>query len=220
MGVEVRKQRGRPKDDALPARRREEILEAATRLFAERGYADTDTQLLADRLRVGKGTIYRYFASKEELFQAAVDRGMQRLMAAVEARVAGLADPLDRIAAAIHAFLGYYHDHPEQVELFIQERAVFQGRRKPAYFAHHEANVGPWREMYQKMAAQGRVRDLPAAADHDVVSDLLYGTILANHFAARRIPPECQARNVIDIVFHGILTESERKRREGGGRSC
>ena len=41
--------------------RREEILDAATDLFAEHGFTETVTQTLADRLQVGKGTIYRHF---------------------------------------------------------------------------------------------------------------------------------------------------------------
>ena len=56
---------GRPKDEGLQARRTEEILAAAARLFARLGYTDTDTQALADELQVGKGTLYRYFPSKE-----------------------------------------------------------------------------------------------------------------------------------------------------------
>ncbi len=44
-------------DPELRDRRHEEILLAAVHLFAEHGYAGTDTQLLADRLQVGKGTL-------------------------------------------------------------------------------------------------------------------------------------------------------------------
>ncbi|HTU21094.1 MAG TPA: helix-turn-helix domain-containing protein, partial [Gemmataceae bacterium] len=54
-------------DSGHRARREEQILEAAMQLFAEHGYSDTDTQLLADKLQVGKGTLYRYFRSKREL---------------------------------------------------------------------------------------------------------------------------------------------------------
>ena len=48
-----------------------EILETATELFAEQGFSDAVTQALAAKLQVGKGTIYRHFPSKRELFLAA-----------------------------------------------------------------------------------------------------------------------------------------------------
>src|SRR5213082_375345 len=59
--------------------RREEILDAATELFAEHGFSDAVTQLLADKLGVGKGTIYRHFPSKRALFLAAADRVMRKM---------------------------------------------------------------------------------------------------------------------------------------------
>ena len=68
---------------------REEILETATVLFAEQGFSDAVTQALAAKLQVGKGTIYRHFASKRELFLAAADRVMQKLQERVEANIVG-----------------------------------------------------------------------------------------------------------------------------------
>src|SRR5438270_542771 len=91
------KKRGRPRDEGSLARRREEILETASRVFAERGYQSADMQEISAALGVGKGTLYRYFASKEELFLTAVDRGMHRLRAAVEASYGDATDPLERL---------------------------------------------------------------------------------------------------------------------------
>jgi AcrR family transcriptional regulator len=205
---------GRPRDEALQSRRREEILDAAAPLFAERGFASTDVQVLADLLQVGKGTIYRYFPSKADLFLATVERGVRGLHQAIEARVADVADPLEQIVVAIHAYLEFFDAHPALVELFIQERAQFKDRKTPTYFAVHAAHVGPWREMYQRLVQEGRVRDLPQTEDQEVVHDLLYGTILANYFTGRRSSHAEQAQNIVDIVFQGILTDSERKRRK------
>ena len=86
-----------PAQQGVYTRRQEEILEKAVFLFAAHGYANTDTQFLADQLKVGKGTLYRYFPSKEELFLAAVDFGMRKLHEHVGALVAQAADPMDRI---------------------------------------------------------------------------------------------------------------------------
>src|SRR5437868_8696287 len=101
------KRPGRPLDEGLWASRQEEILEAAARLFARHGYAKTDTQLLADELGVGKGTLYRYFPSKEALFLAAADRVMRNLRQEIDASMATMDDPLDQIAAAIRTYLAF-----------------------------------------------------------------------------------------------------------------
>jgi AcrR family transcriptional regulator len=203
----------RAPDEALWASRQEEILAAAAKLFARHGYADTDTQLLADELGVGKGTLYRYFPSKQELFLAAVDRAMHHLRRQIDANIEGIDDPLDRIAEAVRAYLAFFADHPEYVELLIQERAQFKDRKKPTYFVHREANIERWRALYRDLIAAGRVRDMPVERITDVMSQLLYGTMFINYFTGRQKPVEAQARDILDVVFHGILSETERGRR-------
>ncbi len=204
---------GRPRDKALAERRREEILEMATSVFAQLGYRATDVQVIADRLGVGKGTVYRYFPSKRKLFLAAVDRGMLLLRQKADASSEGVADPLERVAKAIQAYLSFFDSHPQLVELLMQERAEFKDRKKPTYFQHRDANLGPWKKLYRGLMAEGRVRKMPVDRIIDVVSDLLYGTIFTNYFAGRRKSFSVQAHDAIDIVFHGILGEKERRRR-------
>jgi AcrR family transcriptional regulator len=199
-------------DEALWASRQEEILEAAARLFAEHGFADTDTQRLADELGVGKGTLYRYFPSKEALFLAAVDRAMHRFREYIDSRIANIADPLEQIAEGIRAYLTFVAEHPEFVELLMQERAQFKDRKKPTYFAHREANVERWRARYRALIAEGRVRDIPVERITDVMSQLLYGTMFINYFTGQQKPPEEQAQEILDVVWGGILSDAERRR--------
>jgi AcrR family transcriptional regulator len=205
--------RGRPRDDALPERRREEILERAQTLFARHGYRNTDVQWVADALRVSKGTIYRYFPSKEELFLATVRRGVRRMREHIDRAGAKVADPIDRIAASVRAYLEFFKSSPQLVELFIQERSEFKRPDKPLYFEHRDAARGPWRRIIARLIAQGRLRDVPVPRIIDIVGDLLYGTMFTNYFAGRGKPFAAQARDVLDVVFNGILTPAERRRR-------
>jgi AcrR family transcriptional regulator len=204
--------RGRPADEAGKAKRREEILACAGRVFAARGYPGTDMQAVADAAGVAKGTLYLYFPGKEELFLAAVDQGVLRMKEHIHAVADQVADPIARIEAAIVAYMNYFKEHPEQVELWVIERAVFRDRQAPAYFRHREAGIEVWRNLLRDLINAGRLRDIPVQRIDDVFSDLLYGTMMANHFAGRHRPPLEQARDVIDIAFHGILSDSERKR--------
>ncbi len=193
--------------------RQEEILETATELFAEHGFSDAITQALADRLGVGKGTIYRHFPSKRALFLAAADRVMHKLQEAICEQVTGITDGLVRVERGISTFLKFFADHPSFVELLIQERAFFKDRKQPTYFEHRQVNILRWRQLYLEMIADGRIRDIPVEQITSVVSNVMYGIMVTNFFNGETKPPEVQAKEILDIVFLGILSESERRRK-------
>ncbi len=162
--------------------RREEILETATLLFAEHGFSDAVTQALAERLGVGKGTIYRHFPSKRDLFLAAADRVMWKMQERIDANVAGTDDGLEKITLGITTFLAFFAEHPPYVELLIQERAHFKDRRRPTYFEHRERVIERWRQNYRNLIAEGRVRDIPVEQITNVVSNVVYGIMVTNFF--------------------------------------
>jgi AcrR family transcriptional regulator len=212
MAAQIKLCPGRPKDEALQGRRREEILERAARIFAEHGYPRTDVQWIAQAIGVSKGTVYRYFPTKQELFLAAVDRGVARLHEHIERARRGIEEPFGVIRGAVFAYLQFFKKNPELVELLIQERAEFKGKRKSSYFEHRDARRGPWREMVRGLIAQGRIRRMPVERVIDVLGDVLYGTMFTNHFAGRDKPFEAQAQDILDVVFNGILTQKERSK--------
>jgi len=202
------KTRSRTQDQQCAARK-EEILTQAARLFAEHGYDQTDTTALAETIGVGKGTVYRYFPSKRELFLAAVDRVMWMLRDRVEARMAAIDDPLDQIASGVREFLQFFADHPGFVELLIQERALFKDRKRPTFIEHRATNIERWRQFYRDLMSQGRVREIPAERITDVLGNLLYGTIFTNYFSGSTKSVDEQANDITDVAFCGILAPCE-----------
>ena len=54
--------------------RRNEILDAAERLFSGKGYNHTTINHILDEVQIAKGTFYYYFKSKEEVMDAIIDR--------------------------------------------------------------------------------------------------------------------------------------------------
>jgi AcrR family transcriptional regulator len=212
METHLKTGRCSPTREATVSRRRTEILDKAIELFAARCYAGTDTQLLADELHLGKGTLYRYFENKEELFLAAVDHILGKMRERIDAATAAATDPLAVMRAGILAYLSFFAEHPDYVELLVQERALFKDREKPIYFQYRERNVQRWREIYRKLMADGRVRTMPPERISDVVSDLMYGTMCANYFAHRNPDPVQQVEAILDVVWNGILSDEERNR--------
>ena len=75
------------RETAAQVERSLEILDAAVLTFAAHGYNQTDVQEIADRVGVGKGTVYRHFGNKEALFLAAVAHARDKLIAAAPSNV-------------------------------------------------------------------------------------------------------------------------------------
>jgi AcrR family transcriptional regulator len=68
--------------------RPQELLSAALELFVEKGFASTRLEDVAARAGVSKGTVYLYFASKEELFRAVIREGIVPVLEQGESMVA------------------------------------------------------------------------------------------------------------------------------------
>jgi AcrR family transcriptional regulator len=207
---------GRPRDPDLEGRRKAQILDTAAQVFAAHGFAATDVQVIADRLGVGKGTVYRYFPTKEALFLATVERGLQELTAEMDAILDDpIDDPVEHTRRAVRQYLEFFHRRPEMAELFIQERAAFPHHHRPLYFAMKDGNDTECKHaaFWQRLSASGKVRPMPAERFFAVVGDLLYGTILTNLLSGRPADPAAQTEDVLDVIMNGMLTDAERRRR-------
>lgn len=205
MTSTMRKTVGRPKDEGLPARRRQEILDAAAHFFARLGYPNSDLRILADELGVAKGTLYRYFPSKKDLFAATVENCVCQLKAEVDEAVTQVGPPLAKIEQAVRAYFRFFDQHPYVVELFIQERAEFRAGEKQAYFEQRRENLGPWKELFAELSASGKIRNVPVDRAIEVASNLLYGTMFTKYFSGQEETLESKTNDVLDTLFNGLM---------------
>jgi len=187
--------------------KRQAILEQAIRTFAELGFRRTDVQVIADRAGVGKGTVYRYFRNKEELFWAAtyevslrMERCVYEAMDSVEGACAKL-----RAAAAAHA--RFFHEHPECLELTAQDRAEFHGSGPESHREHHEKMIRKMNEILEQGIDSGEIRPLDPRCTTIGLGSLLYGAaILGCYLESVDVPK--MTEYAIDVFLHGIRSES------------
>jgi AcrR family transcriptional regulator len=81
------------------------LLDEATALFAQRGYAGTSLEDVASASQVTRGAVYHHFASKQALFEAVLQLQEARAMEAVAAAAAAVPDPWDAALLALDAYL-------------------------------------------------------------------------------------------------------------------
>lgn len=187
---------------------RQAIIAAAARLFAKVGYWECDMEAIAAKLGVAKGTLYLHFKSKEALFSACADDVLARSRKAMAKASDDEHDLLRRPALAIRAYLEFFDKHPHFVELVLQERAIFRSRKPPSYFKNRNINRTKWREVWQALIDQKRVRgDLPVERILDVVGNIMYGAIFTNYFVGKSASTEEQFEAIWKVLTKGLTAK-------------
>lgn len=138
--------------------RRDKLLQAAAHLFASQGYEATSMRDIASAVGMLPGSVYYHFPSKEDLFVAVHDEGMRQITDAVEAAIAGIDDPWDRLEAAAAGHM----------EALLADSG-FASVVTPEYstkLAQAAASLIAQRDAYERKFA-GLVDALPLAPDVD-----------------------------------------------------
>ena len=104
--------------------RRSSILEAAARLFSGRRFDEVSMEEIAQRAEVGKGTLYTYFANKEELYFAVVFEGIARLNESLREGSVAPSAPEERLRQMVHRIVAFF----SQNRFFFRLMSIEDGR--------------------------------------------------------------------------------------------
>lgn len=118
----VRRSTAAPKPEGNTRRRSGEIMEAAARVFAERGYHGASTQDIADLLGIRQASLYYYFPSKEVALEHVCMQGVAGFFETEQAIAAGPGTPREKLAGLIRAHIAPLLDRSHFVRVFLTQR--------------------------------------------------------------------------------------------------
>jgi AcrR family transcriptional regulator len=110
-----------PSEKMAVKSRREEILDEATRLFAERGYEGTSMADLAERVGLRKASLFHHFASKEVLYGAVLARLLEGVAGKIAAAAAAEGSFLERLDNLSDAITDVLAKQPFAARLLVRE---------------------------------------------------------------------------------------------------
>jgi AcrR family transcriptional regulator len=175
--------------------RRQQLLDAAARLFRERGYHATSMRDIAREVRMLSGSIYYHFPSKEEMLLAVYEEGLRHIAARVDAAVGAASNPWTRLEAGCAAHLEALLELSDYTQVMI--RVLPQ-----------EAPTVADRLLVLRDRYEARFRDLidalslPEGADRRYLRLLLFGGLNWSHVWYRPggDPPRVIAQRMIDLL--------------------
>ena len=102
----------RPRTRLSAGDRRNQLVDVGRAVFAEKGYAATSVEEIAERAKISKPIIYEHFGGKEGLYAVIVDREMDHVIAEIGNAIS-VGSPRDRVEAASLAFFRYVKERPD-----------------------------------------------------------------------------------------------------------
>ena len=147
------------------------LVDAATEIFTEKGYAETSTEEIVQRANVTRGALYHHFAGKDALFLAVLERLQLGIRERVIAAAAGARDPLSRLTVGMEAFLDACRE-PE-----IRRIVLLEGPSVLGWEAWHEIDARCGRDLmiqgFKAAMKAGQMRRQPP----EPMTDLFYGAL-------------------------------------------
>jgi len=140
-----------PRDEARQARTgvyRQHILEAAERVFAERGFEAAKVQEISQLAGLSMGTIYAIFPSKQDLHRAILEVRGQELLDLARAVAARRLPPREALRALIEVYVDYFVAHPAFLRMHLRSGTSWAMSPSPGT----DEQVEKWREIHELQA--------------------------------------------------------------------
>jgi AcrR family transcriptional regulator len=189
-------QRGRPSTPFL----RERILRSAAVLFAQKEFNRVLIDEIAARAGVGKGSVYRQFNSKEELYAAVVIEGFAQLQREIRAALASASTVRDKVATIVDHSLAFFWSRRQFFALLHDPKALPR-RQERLYHAQRQEFTELIGGVLRDGVEGGSLR---ADLDTRIAAEALLGMLRGiNRYCRDYTTPETAIPILVDIFIGG-----------------
>ncbi|HEY6428363.1 MAG TPA: TetR/AcrR family transcriptional regulator [Acidimicrobiales bacterium] len=151
---------GEPRRSQKWESRRESIIDTSARLFARQGYHATGIMELCTANDLGKGALYHYIVSKEELLAAIHDRVMDEVMVGATRAVEAGGSPTQQLVLLGSELLDVIHRYPDHVWVFLHEFPALTGARAERFRSRRREYEACVERVLRAGIASGEFRDV------------------------------------------------------------
>ncbi len=184
---------------------RARILSSAMELFGEKGFEDVPIDEVAAHAGVGKGSVYRQFGSKEQLYAASVIEGFAQLRTRIETALGQTASIPERIAAIVHHTMVYFWTR-RQFFILLRDPTKLPRAQEVRYRNERKHLSALLRQVLREGARAGLIR---SDLDFDLMAEALLGMIRGvQRYKGEHVVLADAVRTVVATFLHGSLTRS------------
>lgn len=181
-----------------------QILNASSRIFIDKGFAKTTVEEIAIEAKVGKGTIYEYFDSKENLFVEMIKDGVNYVYNDLYTVFNEKETMEETIELFLHSSLKLINDHDDKLRILYDDISKMPHELEVWFIEKGEWLVSQISKTLEYYMENDEIRSvcpdmLSRLILHSIQTGFYY-RVIKNEQNVERI-----LRNQLDIIIHGII---------------
>jgi len=194
---------------------REEILSAAEKVFAAKGFFPTTMSDIAREAEFGTGTLYKYFKSKEELYFTLIDEKVEEINRLVKTELLQKTSAVERIQKVLGLQFEFFERNRDFFKIYISERNRFEWTVKDDLGKGlHEkmvAYINILAEVMRQGIKEGKFRPLnPMDLAHTLVG--IVNSFVFEWLISREPYPLISKLDTVLEIFLGGAQQMERRK--------
>jgi len=197
---------GKTKQDVLHEFRQAEILDAAKKIFANKGFTDASMEEIAAQAGIAKGTLYLYFSSKRDVYIAAFQKGLAELRERTQAEIAGQGTVRDKLRTFVQSRLRFVEESRDFCRIYHSEfgNVTHPGAPNHEMREHYEQQLALLEELLRAGVSSGEIREIPVAAAATAIYEMTRGWMLHRILGGTAGEPVSDGEILLDILWKGI----------------
>lgn len=188
--------------------KRYRIMRAAAKMFARKGFYRAKMEEIAQEADVGKGTVYEYFSSKEQLFIEMFKAGREYYLGVLTGQLENETDIYDKLINVAYLHLTFINDHKDIAMVMMQEFLQLGTEMHQAVFQAHKDEIEALNGIFKQGVMEGYFRDI----DTKLTAYIFYGSVHAMGapmiFQEEILDLKKIAAEIVDIFMKGIINET------------
>ncbi len=198
---------GKTRKEVIKEFRTAELLEAARKVFAEKGFHAATVDDIASAAGVAKGTVYLYYRSKQDVYWAALEHGITELQKEIQSRLAAEDTPEKKVRAYIAIKIHYFEKNRDFFRIYFSE--LGSGFTHPAQMPPRFGDLYLQQARILEGAIQqgikhGVIRHIRTDTAAVAISDLIRGVIVQRVLGWSKKDVESDINFIFDLVWRGI----------------
>jgi len=202
------------KSKELVEKRREQIVRAAIKLFAKKGFHKATLRELSEEAGISHGNIYDYVGTKEDIFFLLHEFMDKVVTDALHRSIENIDDPVEKLRRMVRSEFNLMYQWADAILLIYQECHILNKPLLKKLLKRESAHIQLYELALEDCVKKGLMRDCNTRAIANLIKAMVDTWVLKRWDLKEHVTQSEMERSILDLVFNGLINVKDSKSRD------